>query len=51
MSRRINSVQQRARNSSERIDHWLHAMALLTVRRQMRGKWTRRYRSSCLPLP
>jgi hypothetical protein len=46
MSRKNSSVRRPARDPRERLENWLHAAAFLTVRRQMRGKWLSRRRSS-----
>jgi hypothetical protein len=39
MSRKNNSVQPYSPKSSESLDHWMHAVAFVIVRRQMRKKW------------
>jgi hypothetical protein len=44
--RRTSISQRPALNSSERLDNFLLAMAFVISRRQMRGKWMCRRRSS-----
>ena len=39
MLQKISTVPKSTRLSSERLDNFIHAMALVILRRQMRGKW------------
>jgi hypothetical protein len=44
--RKNTRSQWHERNASEQLDNWLHALAFVISRRQMRGRWMGRLRSS-----
>jgi hypothetical protein len=47
---KMTRMPQPVRSADEHIDRWMHAVALVILRRQMHGKWTRRFRASRLTL-